>query len=155
MFLAGGVAERSSIWSCLIISIRFKHLWWGWGQERGFPNGSAGKEPICNVRETQETWVRSPGQKIATHSSTLAWKIPWIEEPGSLQSMGSQRVRHDWATDYERRNVRAWSGMDSGKSGLKLRWCGNSDLKWAETGTTRELGIARLSLTRFGRLMLD
>ena len=33
-----------------------------------------------------------------THSTTLAWKIPWIEEPGRLQSMGSQRVRHDWAT---------------------------------------------------------
>ena len=35
---------------------------------------------------------------MAPHSSTLAWKIPWTEEPGRLQSMGSQRVRHDWAT---------------------------------------------------------
>ena len=35
---------------------------------------------------------------MAPHSSTLAWKIPWTEEPGTLQSMGSQRVRHDWAT---------------------------------------------------------
>ena len=35
---------------------------------------------------------------MATHSSTLAWKIPWVEEPGRLQSMGSRRVRHDWAT---------------------------------------------------------
>jgi len=35
---------------------------------------------------------------MATHSSTLAWKIPWMEEPGRLQSMGSQRVGHDWAT---------------------------------------------------------
>ena len=35
---------------------------------------------------------------MATHSSTLAWKIPWTEEPGGLQSMGSQRVRHNWAT---------------------------------------------------------
>ena len=47
----------------------------------------------------QETRVRSLGQEdplekeMATHSSTLAWKIPWMEEPGSLQSMGSQRVR--------------------------------------------------------------
>ena len=47
----------------------------------------------------QETWVRSLGQEdplekeMATHSSTLAWKIPWTEEPGRLQSMGSQRVR--------------------------------------------------------------
>ena len=50
-----------------------------------------------------ETWVQSLGQEdplekeMATHSSTLAWKIPWMEEPGGLQSMGLQRVRHDWA----------------------------------------------------------
>ena len=49
----------------------------------------------------RETWVRSLGQEyplekeMATHSSTLAWKILQMEEPGSLQSMGSQRVRHD------------------------------------------------------------
>ena len=35
---------------------------------------------------------------MATHSSTLAWKIPWMEEPGRLQSMGSRRVRHNWVT---------------------------------------------------------
>ena len=52
----------------------------------------------------QETWVWSPGleapleKEMVTHSSTLAWKIPWIEEPGRLQSMGLQRVRHNWAT---------------------------------------------------------
>ena len=52
----------------------------------------------------QETWIRSLGQEdplekeVAIHSSTLAWKIPWMEEPGRLQSMGSQRVGHDWAT---------------------------------------------------------
>ena len=48
-----------------------------------------------------ETWIRSPGwedpleKELATHSSTLAWKIPWMEESGRLQSMGSQRVRLD------------------------------------------------------------
>ena len=52
----------------------------------------------------QETQVQSLGWKdllekeMATHSSILAWKIPWMEEPGRLQSMGSQRVGHDWAT---------------------------------------------------------
>ena len=51
----------------------------------------------------QETWGRSLGwedsleKEMVTHSSTLAWKIPWMEEPGGLQSMWSQRVRHDWA----------------------------------------------------------
>ena len=49
----------------------------------------------------QETWVLSLRQEdalekeMATHSSTLAWKIPWTEEPGRLQPMGSQRVGHD------------------------------------------------------------
>ena len=49
----------------------------------------------------QESRVRSLGQEdplekeMATHSSTLAWKIPWMEEPGKLQSMGLQRVGHD------------------------------------------------------------
>ena len=37
--------------------------------------------------------------EMATHSSILAWKIPWTEEPGGLQSMESQRVEHDWATE--------------------------------------------------------
>jgi len=39
-----------------------------------------------------------PEKEMAPHSSTLAWKIPWTEEPGGLQSMGSRRVRHNWAT---------------------------------------------------------
>ena len=49
----------------------------------------------------RETRVRSLGwedpleKEMVTHSSTLAWKIPWTEEPGRLQSMGLQRVRHD------------------------------------------------------------
>ena len=49
----------------------------------------------------QETWVRSLSQEdplekaMATHSSILAWEVPWTEEPGGLQSMGSQRVRHN------------------------------------------------------------
>ena len=44
-------------------------------------------------------WVKKPWEKaMAPHSSTLAWKIPWTEGPGALQSMGSQRVGQDWAT---------------------------------------------------------
>ena len=54
----------------------------------------------------QEMWVWSLGLKdpqkegMATHSSILAWRIPWTEEPGGLQSMGLQRVGHDWATKH-------------------------------------------------------
>ena len=52
------------------------------------------------MQETQ-VWSLSHAdhlEDMATHSSILAGKIPWMEEPGSLQSMGLQRVRHDWAT---------------------------------------------------------
>ena len=58
-------------------------------------------QAVKHLSIMQETWVRSlawedPLEKeMAAHSSTLAWKIPWIEEPGRLQSMGSQRVGHD------------------------------------------------------------
>ena len=44
------------------------------------------------------SWEDLLKKEMATHSSILAWKTPWREEPGGLQSMGSQRVRHDWAT---------------------------------------------------------
>ena len=56
---------------------------------------------VKRLPEMQETWVQSLGQEdplekeMATHSSILAWKIPWSEEPDRLQSMGLQRVRHD------------------------------------------------------------
>ena len=56
---------------------------------------------IKNPSAMQETWVQSLGQddpleeEMATHSSILAWSIPWTEEPGRLQSLGSQRVRHN------------------------------------------------------------
>ena len=63
----------------------------------GFPCGSAVKNPPA----VQELQVQSLGWEdpledgMATHSSILAWRIPWTEEPGKLQSIGSQRVRHD------------------------------------------------------------
>ena len=52
--------------------------------------------PVMPETRTQSSDREDPLEKeMATHSSTLAWKIPWTEEPGRLQSMGSQRVRHD------------------------------------------------------------
>ena len=56
---------------------------------------------VTSLPAMQETWVSSLGQEdpleeeMATHSSILAWRNPWTEEPGGLQSMGSQGVRHD------------------------------------------------------------
>ena len=73
---------------------------------KDFPDGSAGNESTCNVGDLGlipgfDPWVRSLGwedpleEEMAIHSSTVAWKIPWTEEPCKLQSMGSQRVGHD------------------------------------------------------------
>ena len=50
------------------------------------------------VKFTITLWPLSLEKEMATHSCILAWRIPWTEEPGRLQSMGSQRVRHNWAT---------------------------------------------------------
>ena len=58
-------------------------------------------QSVKNLPAVQEIWVQSLGwedplvREMATHSSILAWKISWTEEPGGLQSMGSQRVGHD------------------------------------------------------------
>ena len=66
---------------------------------RGFPGGS-GVKNLSAMQEMQEILVQSLGQEdllgksMAIHSSIVAWRILWIEEPGRLQSMGSQRVRH-------------------------------------------------------------
>ena len=60
---------------------------------------------VKNLPAMQETWVQSLSQEeplekgMATHSSILAWRIPWIEEPGRLQYLGLQRVGHDWVTN--------------------------------------------------------
>ena len=62
---------------------------------------------VKNLPAVQETQVQSLSREdalekgMATHSSLLAWEIPWTEEPGGLQSMGSQRVRHNLATKQQ------------------------------------------------------
>ena len=74
--------------------------------EYGFPFpcikwASLVAQTVKNLPALQETWVQSLGweysleEGMATHSSILTWRIPWTEEPGGLQSMGSQRVRLD------------------------------------------------------------
>ena len=72
-------------------------MFWMQSFDMGFPSGSA----VKNLPAMQETWVLSLGwedtleEEEATHSRMLAWEIPQTEEPGVLQSMGSQRVRCD------------------------------------------------------------
>ena len=87
-----------------------------WGKENSLfhtiwlpPRTKAGASLVAqmvkNLPAMQETWVWSLGQedplekKMATYSSILAWRIPWTEEPDGIQSMGSQRVGHNWAVE--------------------------------------------------------
>ena len=82
-------------------------------------------QTVKHLPAMQETWVWSLGQEdplekeMATHCSTVAWKIPWTEDPGRLQSMGSQRVRHNWATSLH---------FTSGGSASKESACNVADL---------------------------
>ena len=63
----------------------------------GLPDGSAGKESACSAEDTGDSpgWEGPLEEEMETHSSILSWRIPWTEETGGLQSMGSWRVRHD------------------------------------------------------------
>ena len=76
----------------------------------------------------QETQVQSLGQedppenRMATHSSILAWEIPWTEKPGGLQFMGWQRIRHDWATKHTHTHTHTHSNMGLPR-GLRGRIC--------------------------------
>ena len=69
----------------------------------GEPELGSGTSSKESAYQMQETWVQFLGledpveEGMATHSRILAWRIPWTEVPGGLQSMGSQRVRHDWS----------------------------------------------------------
>ena len=107
---------------------------------------------VKHLPTKQKTWVWSLGwedpleKEMATHSSTLAWKIPWMEEPGGLQSMGSLRVGHDWVTSLSLscigegignplqcsclenpRDGRAWWAAVYGvtQSWIRLKWLSN------------------------------
>ena len=76
----------------------------------------SGKEPTCQCKRLK--WVQSLGQEdplekgMEPHSSILGWRIPWTEEPGGLQSMGSQRGGHDWVTKHTKdssvRDAQSW-----------------------------------------------
>ena len=80
-----------------VFMVNWKHCWW---------KASLLAQMVKRLPAMQETWLWSLGledpleKEMATHSSTLAWKIPWTKEPGRLQFMGSQRVGHDWVASH-------------------------------------------------------
>ena len=85
---------------------------------RGFPDDSDGKKYAWNAEhmglipglERSLGWKDPMEEGMVTHSSILAWRIPWTEEPGGLPSIGLQRVGHDWATSLVHRvaKSRTW-----------------------------------------------
>ena len=113
----------------------------------GFLDGSAIKN-LPAIQETQETQVLSLGwedpleEGMATHSSTLAGRIPWTEEPGGLQSMGLQRVEHDWTTQHAHKDSRGWDGQIAS---LTWMWA-NSGRYWrtGESGMLPSMGLQRV-----------
>ena len=97
----------------------------GWGRSPGEGSGNplqyswdfSCAHSIKNLPAMQETWVQSLGQEdllekeVVTHSSILAWRIPWTEQPGGLQSTGLQRVGHDWATSLTSHTIKGLSNI--------------------------------------------
>ena len=77
---------------------------------------------VKNLPAMPESWVQFLSQadplekEMATHSSTLAWRIPWREEPGGLQFKGSQRVKQNWETNTHNAGLRWWD----------VRWAGGN-----------------------------
>ena len=87
----------------------------------GLPRWCSGKRIHLPMQRMPEIWIQPLGQEdplekeMATHSSILAWEIPWTEEPGGLQSMGSKRVGHDLSIPLTVSNDKIW-GWGGGRS---------------------------------------
>ena len=83
--------------NCVLLKPSYTHLCTDWA--------SLVAQMVKNLPLVRNTWVQSLGWEdplekgMATHSSILAWRIPWTEEPGRLPPMGSQKVGHDWVTN--------------------------------------------------------
>ena len=138
-----GDATRASLVAQLVKNQpAMREIWvWSLGWENPLEKGKATHSSILAWRISfvsslvaqrvkclstmRETWVQSLGwedpleKEMATHSSTIAWKTPWTEEPGRLQSMGLQRVGHDWATSLVTFHLRDASSSLRGKDPLK------------------------------------
>ena len=130
--------DRGAWWAIQFMdSQRVGHNWASehWKQVLKSLRTSLVAQTVKCLSTMWETQVRALGwedpleKETAIHSSTIAWKIPWTEEPGRLQSMGPQRVRHDWATSLSLSTFLKWQNYRneepvSGCQGMRreLRW---------------------------------
>ena len=117
------------------------------------------------------TFMLGREKAMAPHSSTLAWKIPWLEKPGGLQSMGSRRVRHGWATSLSLFTFMHWRrqwqptpvflpGESQGRgawwaaiygvaqSRTRLKWLSSSSSKF-RLGVKNSFSVSRVMRTSF------
>ena len=113
----------------------------------GFPGSSGGKASAYNAGEPVQSlgWEDPLEKEMATHSSILAWKIPWTEEPGRLQSMGLQRVGHDWATSLSLFTFMNW----------RRKWQPARVLAWRIPGTGEPGGLPSMGSYRVGHNWSD
>ena len=94
---------------------------------------------VKNLPAMQETQVQPLGPEepleegMATHSSILAWRIPWAEEPSGLQSLGSQRVEHDWVTKHTHTHTH-------------IPGCGENSVSWSVKSTKHAIGTQKILL---------
>ena len=99
------ICVQGFVWICIFISTEYipkSGIAGSYGNSTGFPGGSVVKNPpaMQETRVQSLDWDNPLEKGMAIHSSILAWRIPWTEDPCRLQSMGSQGVGHDWATNY-------------------------------------------------------
>ena len=98
-------SQHQGLFQVSALHIRWPKYWsfsFNISPSKGFPGSSDSKVSGCNSGDLGSIagWENPLEKEMATHSSTLAWKIPWIEEPGGLQSKGLQRVGHDGMTEH-------------------------------------------------------
>ena len=114
-YIHGETAFRQEVTPLALKKLAFKRIIKHFLDASLWPQAPLVAQMVKNPPSVREIWIRSLGwedpleEGMETHSSILAWTIPWTEEPGKLQSMGSQRVRYDWTTKH---STALWPGGD-------------------------------------------
>ena len=118
----------------------------------GFPGGSVGKEFTCNAGEPGliSGLGRSHEKEMATHSSILAWKISWTEGLCGLQSLGLQRVGHDWVTNTFLLNTIFIPVPQPGKQTLTIR-----QLFMDHLPCSRYCGYSFIHSSKFWQILIE